>query len=259
MKAESLLVNSVKTEQTESVDVKRYHYGLNKFNFILAGGALFLVLVASYTLGDFSTFVPKTLDYENRTKERYQEIVDLYKRQNEVLNKTYDEYHNYMYEKHYKSDLIFVGVTHTIWLIPFIIFVFWRQPCPVRFDREKQLVYTWHRGKLYSASLAQLKVRFPRSHYLAPTNHFGPLEISLYAKNGTKEKRFRLGGYFSEQYQNGTLMGWLNQFMRHEVENDLLYSADNQWLKNTWVEKSLFPIKQLPEDKVLTALADAAS
>jgi len=259
MKAESLLVNSVKTEQAESVDVKRYHYGLNKFNFILAGGALFLVLVASYTFGEFSTFVPKTLDYENRTKERYQETVDLYKRINKDLLQSYDEFYNYMYERHYKSDLIFVGVTHTIWLIPFIIFVFWRQPCPVRFDREKQLVYTWHRGKLYSASLAQLKVRFPRSHYLAPTNHFGPLEISLYGKNGKKEKRFRLGGYFSEQYQNSTLMRWLNQFMRHQVDNKLFYSADNQWLKNTWVEKSLFQIKQLPKDKVLKALADTAS
>jgi len=56
----------METEQTESVDVKRYHYGLNKFNFILAGGALFLVLVASYTFGGVATFVPKTLDYENR-------------------------------------------------------------------------------------------------------------------------------------------------------------------------------------------------
>jgi len=53
-------------------------------------------------------------------------------------------------------------------------------------------------------------------------------------------------------------MGWLNQFMRHEVDNKLFYSADNQWLKNTWVEKSLFQIKQLPKDKVLKALADTA-
>jgi len=53
-------------------------------------------------------------------------------------------------------------------------------------------------------------------------------------------------------------MRWLNQFMRHQVENDLFYSADNQWLKNTWVEKSLFQIKQLPEEKVLKALADTA-
>jgi hypothetical protein len=247
------LINSIKTNKRSSVLVKRFYYGMNKFNCILISGVLLLALLGSYYYGEFSTFVPKTLNYEQRIKDRYENAVALFKGRGKKFDQTYNEYYEDVVYR-YKEDLIFIAITHTSWLIPFLIFLFWRQPPPICFDRDKKLIYTWHFGKLYIATFDQLKPKCLKSHFTSISYSFGPLEVSLYNSVSKKEKRFKLGGYFAIEGQNAQLAAWLKQFMQYGVENESYYSEKNTWLKNSVVEKSLLPARELPKEKFEQAL-----
>jgi hypothetical protein len=108
---------------------------------------------------------------------------------------------------------------------------------------------------LYTATFDRLKPKCLKSHFTSISYGFGPLEVSLYSSASKKEKRFKLGGYFANDGQNAHLAGWLKQFMQYGVENEAFYSEKNAWLKNSLVEKSLLPARELPEAKIAQALA----
>jgi hypothetical protein len=252
---ESRLITSIKSNKRNTVEIKRYYYGLQRFNALLLAGALLISLIGSYAFGQFPEYVPKHLNYEERILQRYHELVELYKKDGEVYSRNYNEYFNSMFNLRYKNDLIFIGVSHTIWIIPLIFFIFWRFPPPVRFDRDKQIIYTWQMGKFYYARFDQIEPKFPKGHKLHTSADFGPLEISLFDANTQKEKRFRLGAHFAYKYQSGDLNQWLRAYMGHQVESDAFLSKNIQWLENSWVEKSIFPPRQLPEEKTTQALA----
>jgi hypothetical protein len=251
---EALLIKSIKSKGPKKVDVKRYYYGLQKFNAMLISFALLVSLFGSYIFGEFAEYVPKTLDYENRIKQQYDYLTDIYKSNGTERTKTFEVYLEEQYDYIYKKRFRVVFISHTIWIIPLIFFIFWRFPPPVRFDRDKQIIYTWQMGKFYYARFDQIEPKFPKGHKLHTSADFGPLEISLFDANKQKEKRFRIGAHFAYKYQSGDLYQWLRAYMNHQVENDAFLSKNNQWLENSWVEKSIFPPRQLPEEKTTQAL-----
>jgi hypothetical protein len=252
---ESRLITSIKCNKQNAVEVKRYYYGLQRFNALLLTGALLISLIGSYTFGQFPEYVTNKLNYEERLSLRYHKIVNMYKKNGKIYNESYEDYFEGMFNLRYKDDLIFIGISHTIWLVPLAIFIFWRFPPPIRFDRDKQIIYTWQMGKFYYARFDQIEPKFPKGHKLHTSADFGPLEISLFDADTKKEKRFRLGAHFAYKYQSGDLYQWLRAYMNHQVENDAFLSKNNQWLENSWVEKSIFTPRQLPEEKITQALA----
>ena len=249
-----LLKKSIRSENSASVEVKRYYYGLQKFNMLLIGGALLAALIVSYVFGEFSEYVPEHLNYKNQIHIRYEEVKLSYYQNGDVYSKPYDTFFEELYNTGYKKHLKIIFISHTVWLIPFLMFLFWRCPPPVRFDRKRRLIYTFHLGEFYSASFDQLKPRFPKGHNLHMSADIGPLEISLYNAKRNKEKRFRLGAHFAYAGQHGELYQWLKAYMKGELSNEAFITGHRGWLANSWVEKSLFQTRSLSQEKLDQAL-----
>ncbi len=234
-----------------SVDVKRFDYGRQRFNTFMIGLTLLAAIIGSHMFGGATEYVTKKLDYENRILKQYLFWKSGYESQGEVYPRRQEEYFSTLYSSHYKNPIRFIYFIHTAWLIPFLILLIWRAPMPIRFDRKHQLIYTWHRGKFYSATPEQLDSKSVQADYIESSSATGPLQISLFTKGSTEAKRFRLGAYPAFYGQSNELQSWLEDYMRYIASSEAFIKGSN-----TWIEKCPRQAKKLPQDEIDQALAE---
>jgi hypothetical protein len=245
------LKKSIHEYDLESVNVKRFDHGKQRFNMFMIVLTLLSAIIGSHLFGNATKYVTKKLNYKERIITQYNKRKYSYESVGDIYPRSYKEYSLSIYNSHYKNQLIFIYFIHTAWLIPLFLLPIWRAPFPIRFNRKKQLIYTWHRGKFYYARPDQLNYKNTETDYIENSNSNGPLEISLYTKGNDKAKYFRLGAYPAFHLQSYALREWLDNYMNHAVLSDSF-----QERKNTWIEKCLLSGKKLPQDKTEKALLE---
>lgn len=101
----------------------------------------------------------------------------VYERDGDVM-RPYEEYYTGMIKRYY-SDFAFIYGSTAVTLLPWLYILLWPVGTPVRVDRKRQLVYTWHWFRLYAARFEQLQPELPT--YAASLERSpGPLIIRLY-------------------------------------------------------------------------------
>lgn len=231
-----------------------------RLNIYLIGGAL----LAAYVIANISD--------DSYIKERYRALnfnADI-KAQYESKRETYDYRGLKMpsFEKYYSEQLprytkafLLIGIFTLITLIPWLIFITWRQAAPICFDRKRQLVYTWHKGKLYAAKLDQLQIELKdKSTHLEFSGGWGPVIITLYpagevydaSKNLKKGKRIAIGTFIPQyNYQNHDLKPFIENYMAGylNIPSDIEPSK-------SWLEYAPRKPKELPSDEILSKAID---
>ncbi|MEM5527667.1 hypothetical protein WN093_02435 [Gammaproteobacteria bacterium AS21] len=238
------LNTSIQEHDADSVDIKRFDYGRQRFNTYLLGFILLGAIIGSHVFGNATAYLTEKLNYNERITNQYNHWKIVYESIGKVYKRSYDEYFESLYNSYFKNQLRFLALAHTAWLMPFIVLCFWRAPIPIRYNRKKQLIYTWHWGKFYSATPDQLASADVQEDLYATSSLSGPLEISLFTKGRKKAKRFRLGAYTAYIGQNSDLKEWLNNYMNHREPSE--YYRKQQ---NTFFEKCPRAPKKFPERK----------
>ncbi len=246
------ILNRMVTEyDLTSVDVKRFDYGRQRFNTFMIGLTLLAAIIGSHFFGGATEYVTEKLDYNDRIISQWEGNLSLYKRLGKKYMEKLPAYYSLQFESYYKNPIRFIYFIHTAWLIPFLILLIWRAPMPIRFDRKHQLIYTWHRGKFYSATPEQLDSKSVQADYIESSSATGPLQISLFTKGSTKAKRFRLGAYPAFYGQSNELQSWLEDYMRYIASSEAFIKGSN-----TWIEKCPRQAKKLPQGEIDQALAE---
>ncbi len=245
-------INRMVTEyDLTSVDVKRFDYGRQRFNTFMIGLTLLAGIIGSHLFGGATEYVSEKFNYRDRIVSQWEKNRSLYTSLGKIFSKTQENYVATFYNSHYKNPIRFIYFIHTAWLIPFLILLIWRAPMPIRFDRKHQLIYTWHRGKFYSATPEQLDSKSVQADYIESSSATGPLQISLFTKGSTKATRFRLGAYPAFYGQSNELQSWLEDYMRYIASSEAFIKGSN-----TWIEKCPRQAKKLPQDEIDQALAE---
>lgn len=232
-----------------------------KLNLYLIGSAIVIAfIILNFYDQDYIESREDVLNYKQKIHEQYQNT----KKSLESLGESirgYDEYYEGMLGR-YKNDFILIGGMTALTLIPFIIFFVWRQPAPVCVDRKRQLIYTWHRGKLLAARLNQLQTELRAKSNLALeySGGWGPMVISLYPAGKVyddkgklrKGKRIPIGTFVPQyDYQNHDLKPFIENYMR-----GLVTIPEDFETSRSWLELSPRKAKSLPDDEVLDKAID---
>ena len=246
---------------TNEVHIKKFNFMYQKLNLYLIGSA---IVIAFVVLNFFDEGYIKergdAFNYQERIKEQYEENKERRKRLGGNL-RSYEQFYEDIIPR-YTSTFVLVGGMTGLTLIPFIIFFLWRQPAPVCVDRKRQLIYTWHRGKLLAARLNQLQTELRAKSNLALeySGGWGPMVISLYpagkvyGKNGElkKGKRIPIGTFVPQyDYQNHALKPFIEDYMQGFVT-----VPDHFETSRSWLEPSPRKPKSLPDQEVLNKAID---
>lgn len=231
-----------------------------RLNIYLIGGALLAAyIIANLYDKDYIVDRERFFNYQERIHRQYQETAESLRSLNEPVP-TYNNYYNDMLPR-YKKAFILVGVFSLVTLLPWLIFIAWRQAAPICFDRKRQLVYTWHKGKLYAAKLDQLQIELKdKSTHLEFSGGWGPVIISLYpagevydaSKNLKKGKRVAIGTFIPQyNYQNHDLKPFIENYMAGylNIPSDIEPSK-------SWLEYAPRKPKELPSDEILSKAID---
>lgn len=230
------------------VKVKRFNFMYQRLNIYLIGFAL----LVAYTYTNLSdTAYIKKRNLVVNTEEVLKEQFSFWK---ETYN-DYSEYYKEIRPKVRNSYFLIVGFTF-ITLLPWIIYIIWRQAAPICIDRKRQLIYTWHRGKLYAARLKQLQPELKdKSTYLEFGGGWGPMIISLYpagevydkSGNLNKGKRIPIGTFIPQyNYQNHDLKPFIENYMAGYIN-----IPDDIESSKSWLEYAPRKPKELPSHETL--------
>ena len=256
---------SIKRVLKDAFDIKRYAILFQRLNLLLIGVALLIPLIF-YNFFDEDYIKKRSMafNYEEYIKKQYDIWVSDY---NELIEHGVDPnielapFHEY-YEERLDgkfSRYAFIYLSLVITLLPWLYILFWPVGTPVRVDRKRQLVYTWHWFRLYAARFEQLQPEFPA--YAASLERSpGPLIIHLYRAGKTHNKdgslrkglKLTLGLYYpQDNMQNTTIYNLIEKFLHEKIE-----FPDDFKPKKGWLEYSLVPMRKFPDDKRLNKALD---
>ncbi|WP_223669968.1 hypothetical protein [Kangiella shandongensis] len=254
------LNGSLRRITSDKVNIKRYMVLFQRLNMYLIGGALAIPFIVYNVFDD--EYIKKrnaAIFFSNSIKAQYESKRELYDYRGDPMP-DYDKYYKAQAPRYY-DDIAFIGITTLGTLLPWLFIIFARPGAPVQVNRDKQLIYTWHRGKLYAARLDQLQPKFPASMGgLEFAGGWGPLVLHLYRagkvyndKNELgKGKKFKIGLYVPT-------IDWENKFVYEFIEkflnNDVSLSDDYQSRKG-WLEYAPRNPKELPSDEILDKAID---
>ena len=246
---------------TDEIHIKRFNFTYQKLNLYLIGSAIVIAFVVlNFYDKDYMHQRERALNFQDRIERQYTEKKDLFSRIGGYIG-DYETYYKEMLPR-YTNAFILIGGMTGLTFIPFIIFFLWRQPAPVCVDRKRQLVYTWHRGKLLAARLNQLQTELRAKSNLALeySGGWGPMVISLYPAGKVyddkgklrKGKRIPIGTFVPQyDYQNHDLKPFIEDYMQGFVAVPEDFETSRSWL-----ELSPRKAKSLPDQEVLDKAID---
>ena len=248
------LKKSLQYYSNNSLDLHNFDFRYKKLHLIgFFLGTIFLVIGSLMFSEKFKRFNYGVFFHEKVYEKMYEKNVSLFKSHGEIYDKTYEEYYNYMFNRHTKKDINILAFIYFFVTLPLLLFLFKRSPYPVRFDRASQLIYTIYKGNYYSVDYKELNMSFEKTHALLDyTTHYGPLAISLNCLKTDKKIKFRLGNYPAFENQNIMLHDWLDGFMNGDLEADMFNHH-----KRNWLDWSLLPARKLTQYKIDKAIEKA--
>lgn len=226
-----------------------------RLNIYLIGGAL----LAAYVIANIydKNYIEernKALNYNERIEKHYDKLKTRYVYLGEQIG-SYEDFYEQQIKRYYDNFWL-IGIFSLVTIIPWIIFILWRQAAPICFDRRRQLVYTWHKGKLYAAKPDQLQIELKdKSTHLEFSGGWGPMIISLYpageiygtSKNLKKGKRIAIGTFIPQyNYQNHDLKPFIENYMAGYIN-----ISDDIEPTKSWLEYAPRKPKKLPSDDIL--------
>lgn len=249
---------SIKSVSKVSFDIKRYAVLFQRLNLFLIGGVLLIPFIF-YNFFDEEYINKRDLifNYEDDILRQYQSI----KKELNQLGTNMDPYESFYKEQlpRYYDDFAFIYGSMAITFLPWLYIFLWPVGTPVRVDRKRHLVYTWHWFRLYAARFDQLQVQLP-TYVAALEESPGPLVIHLYRagkthkKDGSLRKGFklRLGLYYPQSsLQNISIYNLMKRFLDEELDFPSSFKPQKGWL-----EYSLIPMRKFPNEKRLNKALD---
>lgn len=222
-----------------SVDIKQFKILFFRSNHILLGLVILAAFLYSYIAdNEFNNYINSSIYYEETIKKSY----NLYR---EVLEKSGESYQDF-YEDQLPglfNDFLTLSLISFFLLIPWALYLLWPQRCPVRIDKERNLIYTWSWGKLYASRFDNLNPKKKdTAHFLEVRGGWGPLIISLYLAGSTKAKRVSIGSYIPKfNYQNHQLLGFIKNYLNGFTTIPSDFKPEHGFLEKTLVKDRGFP------------------
>lgn len=140
----------------------------------------------------------------------------------------------------YASSLLFIPC----------IFLFWRRPAPIRFNKSLGAIYSWRWGRLFIHSGHSIKFQ-QKNFYdaMAQSARRGPAVIELTdSRNPGRKAKFKVGPYVSRlESQPVRLLRQMRDFLLGQEHPDLSRARPDRLSYPFW-EWSLLPPKRLPSD-----------
>ncbi|WP_223669966.1 hypothetical protein [Kangiella shandongensis] len=232
-----------------SVDIKSFKILFFRSNHILLGIVILVAFLYSYfSDNEFKNYINNSIFYEETINKAY----NLYK---EVLIKNGESYEDYYQQElpgFYDDFLILLLIAGFI-LLPWLLYLFWPQRCPIRVDKKRELIYTWSWGKLYAARFDNLNPKKKdTAHFLEMKGGWGPLIISLYPAGSKKAKRVSIGSYIPKfNYQNHQLLNFIRNYL-----NGFTTIPNNFKPESGFLEKTLIKDRSFPEEEKLKKALD---
>ena len=161
-----------------------------------------------------------------------------------------------------------------------LLISFWPRRCPIRFDRNREIIYTWRGGHVWIADIGPrkggLKTRLSSGMDGNPVygtdKGIGPLAIKMHQIDSpTQSREFFAGIYpITHRDQNLDIQMFVNAFMTHAPrdEEGTLYEWDGKWLEKLergpvfffdwmrWLSERSFIVERFDEDKTEAALME---
>lgn len=232
-----------------SVDIKSFRILFFRSNHILLGLIVLAALSYSYFSNtEFSSYIHTTVNYEASIRSAY----NFYESSIKARGGTYEQFFEEQLSGYY-TDFIAISLLFLLLLLPWLLYFFWPQQCPVRVDKERQLIYTWRWGKLYAARFDALNPeKKETAHFLEIRGSWGPLIISLYPAGSNKPKRVSIGSYIPKfNYQNHQLLDFIRNYLNGFVTIPNDFKPERGFL-----EKNLVKDRGFPEEEKLTKSID---
>ena len=232
--------------RTRSVDIKSFKILFFRSNHILLG--LTILCAITYLLIsdiDFRSFISDTFNYQDRVQEQYEshkrEMNSLYGEG--YYTKSFDQFYHKGMRENYFNDLLSIGLILFFLILPWLLYLFWPQRCPVRVDKERNLIYTWSWGKLYASRFDNLNPKKQETaHFLEVRGGWGPLVVSLYPAGSNKAKRVSIGSYIPKfNYQNHQLLGFIKNYLNGFTTMPSDFKPERGFLEKTLVKDRDFP------------------
>lgn len=225
--------------RARSVDIKSFKILFFRSNHILMGLVVLAALSYSYFSDpEFKEYIKETINYEDSIKSTYQ----FYKEAIDARGGTYQEFYTEQFPNYY-DEFIAIFLLFFILIIPWLLYLFWPQRCPVRVDKERNLIYTWSWGKLYASRFDNLNPKKQETaHFLEVRGGWGPLVISLYPAGSNKAKRVSIGSYIPKfNYQNHQLLGFIKNYLNGFTAIPSDFKPERGLLEKTLVKDRGFP------------------
>ncbi|GAA4359887.1 hypothetical protein [Kangiella marina] len=232
----------------KSVDVKSFKILFFRSNHILLGLTILSVLLYLVLFDqEFYSFLYDSINYKEQLYSQFLEhkknMISLYGEGS--FNTTFQQFLNEMKDT-YINDLITLLIMSFVIILPWLLYLFWPQQCPVRVDKERNLIYTWSWGKLYAARFDDLNPKKQETaHFLEVRGGWGPLVISLYPAGLNKAKRVSIGSYIPKfNYQNHQLLGFIKNYLNGFTTMPSDFKPERGFLEKTLVKDRSFPQEQ---------------
>ncbi|MCG7630235.1 hypothetical protein MHM88_20715 [Epibacterium sp. MM17-32] len=284
------LARAVKLKSPDIAEIKTFRDQIFRVHFYVLSVFMTGVILCAYTYsyGSLSNATAAAMDdydyvfnFEERVKEQYQRRV-----LREQARRTESEFlsdmkrgHGNRFLKRAPFYIFFTALP--LWILLFGLL--WPRPCPVRFDRKREVIYTWHtswfRKTFYVAdvapsSLSGLHADIAPAAKGRPTmfgTFTGPVSIQMFqADNPEKARKFQVGPYPTcHEHHNIDVLMFIQAFMSgylyDEAGNRAPWNGD--WLNKLqrgpvfffdWLRwlggKTLAPTRYFDEAQTETAL-----
>ncbi|WP_223669967.1 hypothetical protein [Kangiella shandongensis] len=242
------------------VNIKRYMVLFQRLNMYLIGGALAVPFIVYNVFDD--EYIKKrnsAIFFKEDIRQQFAGLKTRFESMGEDPG-TFEQF--YKEQKHlYYDDLAFIGITTLGTLLPWLFIIFARPGAPVQVNRKRQLIYTWHRGKLYAARLDQLQPKCPATAGgWELSGGWGPLVLHLYPAGKVydeqgklnKGKKFKVGLYIPTlDWENKQLLRFIEEFLNGETS-----LPENYQTRKGWLEYAPRSPKELPSDEILDKAID---
>ena len=243
-------------------NIKRFPVLFNRLNMYMIGGVLLIPFIFYNFFDD--EYIKKrsgTLDYEQKIKQQYREYEEIYKRNGRKFPyPDYDHFLDDQITRYYDDFAFYIGST-LVTFLPWFYILFARPGAPVQINRKRQLIYTWHRGKLYAARFEQLKPKCPASAGgWELSGGWGPLVLHLYRAGQVydeqgqlnKGKKFKVGLYIPTlEWENKHLLRFIEEYLSGQTQLPEDYSS-----RKGWLEYAVRKPNVLPDDETLEQSID---
>ncbi|PXF64199.1 hypothetical protein [Kangiella spongicola] len=231
--------------RSNAIDLKEFKILFYRSNHILLGTTILAALM--YLLISDSEFVKFIYDSVNYRGQLYEQYLSTKESINSLhgkgtFNTSFEKFLDDM-KGTYIHDLVTLIIMCFVILIPWLLYLFWPQRCPVRVDKERQLIYTWRWGKLYASRFDALNPeKKETAHFLEIRGGWGPLVISLYPAGSNKAKRVSIGSYIPKfNYQNHQLLDFIRNYLSGFATIPSDFKPERGFLEKTLVKNRSFP------------------